>query len=199
MTNNNEIFSTENGYKIEVSADGDVFKIYLSNGQLLESIQSISELIQNKYLPASRVNELRQVTDKVFAQDLTRLQELYYNHQNNNEFFSKHFEGINFVYKINSNISKDIRNKLKVELNDLIMSEFNIPLPIYIEGNKVNIVFKVNPYGYLKSFKNMYNDMLINGNYSFNKQTLELAEAIDKIYVVSLKAMDIIEKHIISC
>jgi hypothetical protein len=168
----------------------------MADGTLLESVQSISNLIQNKYLSASKVNDLRSITDKIFAEDLNRLQELYFNHRDDNEFFTKHFEGINFTYKINSKLSKDERNKLQAELSELIQSEFATALPIYIEGNRINIVFKVNPYSYLKSFKIMYSNLLREGNYSFNKQILGLAESIDKIYIVTLKAIEIIEKYI---
>jgi hypothetical protein len=196
---NEKIFSSEMGYKIEINAEnngGNIFKVYMPDGSLISNIDSIHDLIQNKYLSASKANELRKMAEDIFSEDLNRIQEIYYSYEDNdNHYFDNIFQGINMVCKLSNNINNDIKGKIKNEISELLLTEFNKNFPIYIEGNRINIVFSVNPHSYLKAFKNMHNNIFRDGNYSFIKQSLELGEAIDKMNIVALKILDIVEKY----
>jgi hypothetical protein len=193
---NNKITSNEMGYTIEVSDKSNVmgiYKVYMPDGSLVASIDSIHDLVQNKYLSASKVNEVKDMTDKIYADDINKIQELYYGQDNNNIYINNAFQGINMVCKLKGN--KEDFKKVKDEVSELLLAEFDGKFfPMYIEGNKLNIVFSINPSNYLKAFKKMYNNLFIEGNYSYIEQILELGEAINKINIVALKIMDIVEK-----
>ena len=196
MENNNKITSNEMGYTIEVSDKSNVmgiYKVYMPDGSLVASIDSIHDLVQNKYLSASKVNEVKGMTEKIYANDINKIQELYYGQENNNVYINNAFQGINMVCKLKG--SKEDFKKVKSEISELLLAEFDGKFfPMYIEGNKLNIVFSINPSNYLKAFKKMYNNLFIEGNYSYIEQILELGEAINKINIVALKIMDIVEK-----
>jgi hypothetical protein len=196
MENNNKITSNEMGYTIEVSDKSNVmgiYKVYMPDGSLVANIDSISDLVQNKYLSASKVNEVKDITEKIYANDIIKIQELYYGQENNNIYINNAFQGINMVCKLKGN--KEDFKKVKDEVSELLLAEFDGKFfPMYIEGNKLNIVFSINPSNYLKAFKKMYNNLFIEGNYSYIEQILELGEAINKINIVTLKIMDIVEK-----
>ena len=185
---NNEL---EMGYKIEVSAEGKPFRVSMPDGTLIESVQSISELIQGRYLPSSKVDELHEQAHKIFAEDIEKMKELNTKHEESGIFFSEHFADISMVSKINSSDAESVKNEISAMLDE----EFDTQLPIYVEGNKLNIVFKCSPMAYLKAFNGLYDRMVIEGNYSVRKQALELAESVDKIYITALKVLDIIDKY----
>jgi len=192
----NKIISSETGYIIEVSDKSNIgiYKVYMPDGSLVASIDSISDLVQNNYLSASNVKTIREITENIYANDINKIQELYYGHENNNNIYINNvFQGINMVCKLKGN--KEDFKKVKHEISELLLAEFDGKFfPIYIEGNKLNIVFSINPSNYLKAFKKMYNNLFIEGNYSYINQMLELGEAINKINIVALKIMDIVEK-----
>ena len=184
------------GYKIEVNKDNaSVFKVYDENNQILEEIQCIAGLVAEKYLPASKVSELRAICERIFKDDLDKLQEIYYAQSGNERFFSENFDRISMVVKIKKSFSKEIQNKIKQEISDMVKSESNKSMPVSISGNKLDIMFMVDPLGYLKSFKKLYNDIKRDDNYSLVNQALELGEAIDKIYMTALKVLEIADKY----
>lgn len=189
-----EFFNAE-GYKIEITKDSSsVFKVSTMDGQVLEDVQSIAGLVEAKYLPASRVTDLKQQLDRTFSSELNALQGLYYSHIDSEQFFSRYFEGITFVYKIAKNYSKEVQKKITDEVSNIVKTDSKT-FPVYMEDNKLKVIFLVNPYDYLKSFKTLYDKIIRDGNYSVINQATELIIALDKIYSTTLKIMEIADKY----
>jgi hypothetical protein len=191
---NREIFEAE-GYKIEVikGTDDNVFNVYSFDGRMLEGAQSIDELIQNKFLNQSKRKELSIIAEKLFANELENLSELYHSHRHNEDFFNKYFNDRTMTYKFNKVYSKEVKKKIEGELKEMLKSEDKDPY-VYIEGNKINLMFDTNPKSDLRSFNVLYDKIIKDDNFSLIGKATKLIENVNQQYILALKSMEIIEK-----
>ncbi len=160
----------------------------------MEDVQSIAGLVESKYIPTSRVMELKQQVDSSFSNELNTLQGLYFTHVDSEQFFNKYFQDITMVYKIGKVYSKEVQKKIVDEVSAVVKIELK-QMPVYVEDNKLNVIFTVSPSGYLKSFKTLYDKIIRDGNYSLIAQATELAMAVDRIYGVALRIQEIADKY----
>jgi len=189
-------FETES-YKIEiVKNNGGAFKVYNIDGTLMETVSSIKELVAEKYIVTDQVAELKTQCEEIFKEELSQLQHAYFLYQDKSGFFSKYFKDITFTYKLSKTFSKEIHKKIIEEIQTYITSIISDKhLPISVNENKLEVIFTVNPNSYLKSFNAMYDKIMVDGNYSLIDQALEMIQAVDFIYDVSVNIMEIADKY----
>lgn len=190
---------TTEEYKIDVNKDKtSVFTVYsIKDDIIIEQVQSIRELVNEKYLPSSRRSEIEDITNNIFVEELKQLKDFHYSFgEDEKRFFNKYFEGINLVYKIGKTFSKEIQKKIIDEITELTGKTFEGErIPTYMEDNKVNVIFKVNPLDYLKEFDRLYEKIISDGNYSIIFRALEFATIVDKVHKSANDIMSIVDKY----
>jgi hypothetical protein len=192
-----EVFDTGIGYKIEVaSGEANVFTVMDTSGQYLESVQSIGDLVADKYITTDKIGELKGICDRVFGTEIAQLQNGYFVYQNETEFFNKFFRDIVFTYRLNKTFSKEIHKKMVDDIRMLIASKVSDKhLPISIADNKLEVIFTVNPVSYLKTFNTLYDKIMVDGNYSVISQALEMIQAVDFLHDLSIGIMTIADQY----
>jgi hypothetical protein len=193
-----EVYQTGTGYKIEIaSGTASVFTIMDMSGQVLEQVQSINDLIAEKYIAPSAINEIKDVCSRIFNLEISQLQSAYFTYQGEDKFFSKFFQDITFSYKLNKQYPKEIQKKLIDDIRELITSKVvDKHLPISITDNKLEVMFTVSPVAFLKSFNMMYSKVMVDGNYSVINNALELISAVDLIHDISVGIMQIVDGYL---
>jgi hypothetical protein len=181
-------------YKIEVDKDnGAIFTVIKKSDDgenVIEHVQSIKELINDKYMSNSQREELKQIADQEFKEDVNELETIYYSITDEDKrLFGKYFDGISFSYKISKVLSKEIQKKIIDQINEKMETK----IPIYIEGNKLVAVFNHNPLEYIKEFKGLYSKILSEGNYSLIKRAIEFGKIINDIQTQMLNIINTIE------
>jgi len=192
-----EVFDTGIGFRIEIaSGTASVFTVMDSQGQMLEQVQSISDLVADKYITTDKISELKGICDRVFSSEIAQLQNGYFVYQNETEFFNKFFRDIVFTYRLNKTFSKEIHKKMLEDIRSLITSKISDKhLPVSISDNKLEVIFTVNPVSYLKTFNALYDKIMVDGNYSVIMQALEMIQAVDFLHDLAIGIMQIADNY----
>lgn len=193
-----EVFDTGIGFRIEIaSGEANVFTVMDISGQYLESVQSIGDLVAEKYITTDKIGELKGICDRVFGAEIAQLQNGYFVYQGETEFFNRFFRDIVFTYRLNKMYSKEIYKKMVDDIRTLIASKVaNKHLPISVADNKLEVIFTVNPVSYLKTFNALYDKVMVEGNYSVISQALEMIQAVDFIHDLSIGIMQIADSYL---
>jgi len=192
-----EVFDTGLGYRIEIASDtANVFSVMDSAGQILEQVQSIGDLVADKYITTDKINELKAICDKVFGEQIAQIQNGYFVYQNETGFFNKFFKDIVFTYKLNKTFSKEVHKKITEEIRELVSSKVaDKHLPVSITDNKLEVIFTVNPVSYLKTFNALYDKIMVDGNYSVISQAQSMIQAVDFLHDIALGIMAIADTY----